>query len=65
MPKELKSPQQAQQDQMLAQHQQEITLNRLNTHADVDNFDSSVKMEFEAGPEEVVGWNQELQDYYF
>ncbi|XP_063700891.1 uncharacterized protein LOC134831160 isoform X2 [Culicoides brevitarsis] len=48
--KELKSPQ---QDQMLAQHQQEITLNRLN--ADVDNFDSAVKMEFEAGPEEVVG----------
>lgn len=51
--KELKSPQSS--DQMLAQHQQEITLNRLNTHADVDNFDSSVKMEFEAGPEEVVG----------
>uniref|UniRef100_A0A336MDX1 CSON001075 protein n=1 Tax=Culicoides sonorensis TaxID=179676 RepID=A0A336MDX1_CULSO len=55
--KEIKSPQQqlGAQDQMLAQHQQEITLNRLNTHADVDNFDSSVKMEFEAGPEEVVG----------
>lgn len=54
MTKELKSPQ-TQQDQMLAQHQQEITLNRLNTHADVDNFDATVKMEFEAGAEEVVG----------
>lgn len=35
----------------------EITLNRLNTHGvDTEVFHDSVKMEFEAGTEEVTGW---------
>lgn len=41
---------------MLGSHPQEITLNRLNAHgADVETFDTAVKLEFEAGSEEVAG----------
>lgn len=46
----------SQQDPGLMNVASEITLNRLNTHeADVESFDNSVKLEFEAGTEEVTG----------
>lgn len=55
------------QDPGLMSVASEITLNRLNTHeADVEGFENAVKLEFEAGPEEVTGWNQPITvDYVY